>query len=214
MNFPMLDLNLALFYFRFQRDLGLSSGSPHEILNSENSDFQGIRRAIRESDNHRKIPRNIHEDEKLVGGVNWSQDFVPERWGIKANDIILQDINVAMRRQSFSSNLNSGNSGAGEPLIVVEESTLGEEEAERCRAESPPRCVDPDSPSLNPYLLSPWRDARKHSLPTPQCTSGITASQVHEASEVSCARTREVVGQCWYANTVARNTIGNTVIRK
>jgi len=82
-----------------------------------------------------------------------------------------------MRRQSYCPSSSSGN-GAGEPLIVVEESTLGEEEAERCRAESPPRCVDPDSPSLNPYLLSPWRDARKHSLPTPQCTSGITASQV------------------------------------
>ncbi|XP_014476231.1 PREDICTED: uncharacterized protein LOC106745281 [Dinoponera quadriceps] len=87
-----------------------------------------------------------------------------------------------MRRQSFCSNLSSG-SGAGEPLIVVEESTLGEEEAERRRTESPPRCVDPDSPSLNPYLLSPWRDARKHSLPTPQCTSGITASQVRRLSE-------------------------------
>lgn len=88
-----------------------------------------------------------------------------------------QIISVVMRRQSFCSNLSSG-SGVGEPLIVVEESTLGEEEADRRRTESPPRCVDPDSPSLNPYLLSPWRDARKHSLPTPQCTSGITASQV------------------------------------
>ncbi|XP_011136876.1 uncharacterized protein LOC105181663 [Harpegnathos saltator] len=87
-----------------------------------------------------------------------------------------------MRRQSFCSSLSSG-SGAGEPLIVVEESTSGEEEAERHRTESPPRCVDPDSPSLNPYLLSPWRDARKHSLPTPQCTSGITASQVRRLSE-------------------------------
>lgn len=85
-----------------------------------------------------------------------------------------------MRRQSYCP--SSGN-GSGEPLIVVEESTLGEEEAERCRTESPPRCVDPDSPSLNPYLLSPWRDARKHSLPTPQCTSGITASQVRRLSE-------------------------------
>ena len=73
-----------------------------------------------------------------------------------------------MRKQSYCPSSGS----TGEPLIVVEE------EAERCRAESPPRCVDPDSPSLNPYLLSPWRDARKHSLPTPQCTSGITASQV------------------------------------
>lgn len=87
-----------------------------------------------------------------------------------------------MRRQSYCPSSSSGN-GAGEPLIVVEESAQGEEEAERCRAESPPRCVDPDSPSLNPYLLSPWRDARKHSLPTPQCTSGITASQVRRLSE-------------------------------
>ncbi|XP_011504661.1 PREDICTED: uncharacterized protein LOC105367591 [Ceratosolen solmsi marchali] len=88
-----------------------------------------------------------------------------------------------MRRQSFSSSLSSGSGGAGEPLIVVEESTLGEEEAERRRNESPPRCLDPDSPSLNPYLLSPWREARKHSLPTPQCTTGITASQVRRLSE-------------------------------
>ncbi|KAG7208425.1 hypothetical protein KM043_014655 [Ampulex compressa] len=87
-----------------------------------------------------------------------------------------------MRRQSYCSSLSTG-SGAGEPLIVVEESLLGEEEAERRRNESPPRCLDPDSPSLNPYLLSPWRDARKHSLPTPQCTSGITASQVRRLSE-------------------------------
>jgi len=94
-----------------------------------------------------------------------------------------------MRRQQLCPSTSSGNSGVGEPLIVVEESTLGEEEGERCRAESPPRCVDPDSPSLNPYLLSPWREARKHSLPTPQCTSGITASQVrtHAARRKSFA---------------------------
>lgn len=82
-----------------------------------------------------------------------------------------------MRKQSYGSNLNTVGS-CGEPQIIVEESTLGEEEAEWRRNESPPRCMDPDSPSLNPYLLSPWREARKHSLPTPQCTSGITASQV------------------------------------
>ncbi|XP_017762510.1 PREDICTED: uncharacterized protein LOC108552459 isoform X2 [Eufriesea mexicana] len=85
-----------------------------------------------------------------------------------------------MRRQSYSSNLNPGS--GGEPQIIVEESTLGEE-AEWRRNESPPRCLDPDSPSLNPYLLSPWRETRKHSLPTPQCTSGITASQVRRLSE-------------------------------
>ncbi|XP_053989514.1 uncharacterized protein LOC128882009 [Hylaeus volcanicus] len=87
-----------------------------------------------------------------------------------------------MRRQSNSSGLNAGSAG-GEPQIIVEESTLGEEEADRHRNDSPPRCLDPDSPSLNPYLLSPWRETRKHSLPTPQCTSGITASQVRRLSE-------------------------------
>ncbi|XP_003697885.1 uncharacterized protein LOC100866826 [Apis florea] len=87
-----------------------------------------------------------------------------------------------MRKQSYGSNLNTVGS-CGEPQIIVEESTLGEEEAEWRRNESPPRCMDPDSPSLNPYLLSPWREARKHSLPTPQCTSGITASQVRRLSE-------------------------------
>ncbi|XP_015184548.1 PREDICTED: uncharacterized protein LOC107070654 [Polistes dominula] len=86
-----------------------------------------------------------------------------------------------MRRQSFASNLSSGSTG--EPLIVVEESTIGEEDAECRRNESPPRCLDPDSPSINPYLLSPWRETRKHSLPTPPCTSGITASQVRRLSE-------------------------------
>ncbi|XP_011305663.1 uncharacterized protein [Fopius arisanus] len=85
-----------------------------------------------------------------------------------------------MRRQSFCQSLSIGN----EPQIIVEESALGEEEADRRRTESPPRCLDPDSPSLNPYLLSPFREAlRKHSLPTLQCTSGITASQVRRLSE-------------------------------
>ncbi|XP_015600532.1 uncharacterized protein LOC107270226 [Cephus cinctus] len=87
-----------------------------------------------------------------------------------------------MRRQSYCTSMSSG-SGPSEPLIVVEESLLGEEEADLRRNESPPRCLDPDSPSLNPYLLSPWRETRKHSLPTPQCTSGITASQVRRLSE-------------------------------
>lgn len=73
--------------------------------------------------------------------------------------------------------------GVSEPQIIVEESTLGEEEEEERRNLSPPRCMDPDSPSLDPYLLYPWRETRKHSLPTPQCTSGITASQVRRLSE-------------------------------
>ncbi|XP_031849958.1 uncharacterized protein LOC116435020 [Nomia melanderi] len=87
-----------------------------------------------------------------------------------------------MRRQSNSPSLNAGSS-IGEPQIIVEESTLGEEEAEGRRNESPPRSLDPDLPSLNPDLLYPWRETRKHSLPTPQCTSGITASQVRRLSE-------------------------------
>lgn len=81
-----------------------------------------------------------------------------------------------MRRQSYNSNVNITN--CCEPQIIIEETTLGEEETEWRGNESPPRCMDPDSSSLNPYLLSPWRETRKHSLPTPQCTSGITASQV------------------------------------
>ena len=81
-----------------------------------------------------------------------------------------------MRRQWYSPNVNVAN--YGEPQIVIEESTSGEEEEEGRRNESPPRCMDPDSTPLNPRLLSPWREVRKRSLPTPQCTSGITASQV------------------------------------
>lgn len=68
--------------------------------------------------------------------------------------------------------------GGGEPLIVVEES--GAEESESpLRHAALPRGLseDQDSP-LDPYHLSPWRDTRKHSLPTPACTSGPTASQV------------------------------------
>ena len=49
----------------------------------------------------------------------------------------------------------------------------GQDGQDRDQSPSPP--VDAD---LNPYLLSPWRDTRKSSLPTPACSSGITASQV------------------------------------
>lgn len=74
-----------------------------------------------------------------------------------------------------------------EPLIVVEESEQDEKEEERDsqKSASPRQSLDIDSPN-NPYLLSPWRDpreTRKHSLPTPPCTSGITASQVRRLSE-------------------------------
>ncbi|EDS29624.1 conserved hypothetical protein [Culex quinquefasciatus] len=79
-----------------------------------------------------------------------------------------------MRRSSHAPSANQ------EPLIVVEESENLEKEEEISHTSSPRQSLDIDSPE-NPYLLSPWRDpreTRKHSLPTPPCTSGITASQV------------------------------------
>ncbi|XP_052859624.1 uncharacterized protein LOC128266871 [Anopheles cruzii] len=72
-----------------------------------------------------------------------------------------------------------------EPLIVVEESETCEKADETSAQSSQRQSLDIDSPE-NPYLLSPWREARetrKHSLPTPPCTSGITASQVRRLSE-------------------------------
>lgn len=71
---------------------------------------------------------------------------------------------------------------------MVEESEQDEKEEEKeshKSSSSPRQSLDIDSP-VNPYLLSPWRDpreTRKHSLPTPPCTSGITASQVRRLSE-------------------------------
>ncbi|XP_026737213.1 uncharacterized protein LOC113500567 isoform X1 [Trichoplusia ni] len=73
--------------------------------------------------------------------------------------------------------------GGGEPLIVVEES--GTEDTDSSpRSSAPGRglSVDQESPP-DPYHLSPWRDTRKHSLPTPSCTTGPTASQVRRLSE-------------------------------
>ncbi|XP_053699032.1 uncharacterized protein LOC128745999 [Sabethes cyaneus] len=72
-----------------------------------------------------------------------------------------------------------------EPLIVVEETENCEKDDEISNQSSPRQSLDIESPE-NPYLLSPWRDpreTRKHSLPTPPCTSGITASQVRRLSE-------------------------------
>lgn len=74
-------------------------------------------------------------------------------------------------------------SQTSEPLIVVEES--GNQDNEGTKEETYSPSSEEESPTMNPYLLSPWRDARetrKHSLPTPQC-SGITASQVRRLSE-------------------------------
>ncbi|KAJ2952106.1 hypothetical protein O0L34_g4376 [Tuta absoluta] len=80
--------------------------------------------------------------------------------------------------------------GGGEPLIVVEES--GAEEAEAMRTPEPQRgySIDTESPP-DPYHLSPWRDTRKHSLPTPSCTTGPTASQVRRLSERGEGAARE-----------------------
>ncbi|GAB0096006.1 uncharacterized protein DMENIID0001_114540 [Sergentomyia squamirostris] len=87
-----------------------------------------------------------------------------------------------MRRSSFTPQFSASNQ---EPLIVVEESGGGEEEDPPSNRSSPRNSLDIDSP-VNPYLLSPWRDpreTRKHSLPTVQVTTGITASQVRRLSE-------------------------------
>jgi hypothetical protein len=70
-------------------------------------------------------------------------------------------------------------------MIVVEESETDVTEEVESHRSSPRYSLDVDSPP-NPYLLSPFRDpreTRKHSLPTPPCTSGITASQVRRLSE-------------------------------
>lgn len=86
-----------------------------------------------------------------------------------------------MRRSSHTSAFGANQ----EPLIVVEESENCEKAEEASQASSQRQSLDIESPE-NPYLLSPWRDARetrKHSLPTPPCTSGITASQVRRLSE-------------------------------
>lgn len=83
-----------------------------------------------------------------------------------------------LRRASFTA--GPGLSGPNnEPLIVVEESGAElEEEGAAAAMLSPSPPLDSPGALQNPYLLSPYRDMRKRSLPTPQCTSGITASQV------------------------------------
>ncbi|CAB3236821.1 unnamed protein product [Arctia plantaginis] len=81
--------------------------------------------------------------------------------------------------------------GGGEPLIVVEES--GAEDTDSSpRSSAPIRglSVDTESPP-DPYHLSPWRETRKHSLPTPSCTTGPTASQVRRLSERGEGAARE-----------------------
>ncbi|XP_044737876.1 uncharacterized protein LOC123299632 [Chrysoperla carnea] len=85
-----------------------------------------------------------------------------------------------MRRASITPQSSLGQK---EPMIVVEDD---EEEGHKSLRSTPRSSQDMDSPMHNPYLLSPWRDpreTRKHSLPTPSCTTGITASQVRRLSE-------------------------------
>ncbi|KAF6208119.1 hypothetical protein GE061_016569 [Apolygus lucorum] len=80
--------------------------------------------------------------------------------------------------------LRRGSYMTQEPLILVEESgDIIEEEEEEQPSEGGESPSAPDSPSVNPYLLSPYRDLRKRSLPTPHCTTGIMASQVRRLSE-------------------------------
>lgn len=69
---------------------------------------------------------------------------------------------------------------------MVEESNNGDDnDANNTNStnQSTPRdSLEIGSP-VNPYLLSPWRETRKHSLPSQQVTEGITASQVRRLSE-------------------------------
>ncbi|CAH2265538.1 jg10079 [Pararge aegeria aegeria] len=83
--------------------------------------------------------------------------------------------------------------GGGEPLIVVEESGVEDSETSY-HAPVPIRGYSEDQESPpDPYHLSPWRggETRKHSLPTPACTSGPTASQVRRLSERGEGAARE-----------------------
>lgn len=79
-----------------------------------------------------------------------------------------------MRRASYAP---VPTQASGEPLIVVEETGNTEDED----STGPPSPMD--GVGLDACLLSPYRDMRKRSLPTPACTSGITASQVRRLSE-------------------------------
>lgn len=86
-----------------------------------------------------------------------------------------------LRNPQFGSSFN-GQEGF---KIVVEESNIGDDIAASTSStnHSTPRdSLEIGSP-LNPYLLSPWRETRKHSLPSQQVTEGITASQVRRLSE-------------------------------
>ncbi|XP_050428718.1 uncharacterized protein LOC126838384 isoform X2 [Adelges cooleyi] len=72
-----------------------------------------------------------------------------------------------------------------EPVIVVDQENCFVEEDEE--TEDVNATGTPGTPTQNPFFLSPFRDMRKRSLPTPQCTSGITASQVRRLSDQGAA---------------------------
>lgn len=123
---------------------------------------------------------NYKNDKTQVAFLN---NYLWLQYLVKFSQHFFSSDTFRMRRSSFS---RFGSVGKQEPLIVVEESQLVEEE-DRDSSETPSNkaSLDIDSP-VNPYLLSPWRDpreGRKHSLPSQQVTEGITASQVRRLSE-------------------------------
>jgi len=99
-----------------------------------------------------------------------------------------------MRRSSFTPVFNLSTQ---EPLIVVEETNVGDDvdsaegavgglDSNAAKKRNNSDDSEPDSP-VNPHLLCPFPDMlarRKHSLPSLQITEGITASQVRRLSEV------------------------------
>ncbi|XP_050533242.1 uncharacterized protein LOC126901077 [Daktulosphaira vitifoliae] len=73
-----------------------------------------------------------------------------------------------------------------EPVIVVDQENCFVEEDEDTEEGGG---GSPDTLPQDPFFLSPFRDMRKRSLPTPQCTTGITASQVRRLSDQGVAGT-------------------------
>lgn len=85
-----------------------------------------------------------------------------------------------LRNPQFASSFNAQD---GFKIVVEESNNCDDDIATNSTNQSTPRdSLDIGSP-LNPYLLSPWRETRKHSLPSQQVTEGITASQVRRLSE-------------------------------
>lgn len=88
-----------------------------------------------------------------------------------------------LRRSSFTPSFNTQD---GFKIVVEESVGSSDEAAAASTTKSTPRdSIEVESP-VNPYLLnplSPWRETRKHSLPSQQVTEGITASQVRRLSE-------------------------------